>query len=120
MNFNQLKKKIQKKQLKNDLPIFNLGDTICVGVLIQEASRQRIQIYQGILISQHCAFRNSTITIRRIFRGIGVERIFFVHSSSIQFIKVRRRAKICRAKLYYLRTIKGKTTRLRERLIKNL
>jgi large subunit ribosomal protein L19 len=120
MDFNRLTKKIQKKQLKNDVPIFSLGDAVCVGVLIKEASRQRIQIYQGVLISQHRALRNSTITIRRVFQGIGVERVFFVHSSSIQFIEIRRHAKVCRSKLYYLRNIKGKAARLRERITKSL
>lgn len=120
MDFNQLKKKIQQKQLKDDLPIFSLGDAVRVGVLIQEANRQRVQIYQGVLISQHRSFRNSTITVRRVFQGVGVERVFFVHSSSIQFIEIRRHAKVCRSKLYYLRNIKGKAARLRERLVKNL
>jgi large subunit ribosomal protein L19 len=120
MSVCQLTKKIQQNQLKSDLPILSLGDTICVGVLIQEGGKQRIQTYQGILISQHRSVRTSTITIRRVFQGVGVERIFLLHSPTIHFIEVRRCAKTCRAKLYYLRNGKGKENRLRERFEKKL
>jgi large subunit ribosomal protein L19 len=105
---------IQKKHLKLDLPTLRLGDTVSVGVLIQEGKKQRVQIYQGTLIAYHRSGRNSTITVRRIFQGIGVERIFLVHSKTIKYIKILRHAKVRRAKLYYLRKLKGKATRLRE------
>jgi large subunit ribosomal protein L19 len=118
MKFQQLIEKIQQKQLKNNLPILSLGDTICVGVLIQEGTKQRIQTYQGILIAQHRANRRSTITVRRIFQGIGIERIFLIHSPTIQFIEVKRCVKVRRAKLYYLKNIKGKAARLREKIKK--
>jgi large subunit ribosomal protein L19 len=111
-------KEIQRSQLRNDLPVLSLGDTVCVGVLIQEGNKQRVQTYQGILIRQHRSSRVRTITVRRIFQGIGVERIFLLHSPIIQFVEVRRCAKIRRAKLYYLRKAKGKERRLRERFEK--
>jgi len=91
-----------------------LGDTVNVGVLIEEGKKQRIQFYQGTLISYHRANRNSTITIRRIFQGVGVERVFLIHSKIIKDIEVLRHAKVRRAKLYYLRKLKGKATRLKE------
>jgi large subunit ribosomal protein L19 len=101
------------------LPVLSLGDTVCVGVLIQEGNKQRVQTYQGVLIRQRRSIRVRTITVRRIFQGIGVERIFLLHSPIIQFIEVRRCAKTRRAKLYYLRSTKGKLSRLRERFEKN-
>lgn len=113
MKFQQIIKKIQQKQLKHNLPILNVGDTVCIGVLIQEGAKQRIQRYQGVMIAQHRADRRSTITIRCIFQGIGIERIFLIHSSSIKSIEVKRSVKIRRAKLYYLKTIQGKAARLR-------
>jgi large subunit ribosomal protein L19 len=116
MKFQQLIRKLQQKQIKNNIPIFSLGDTLCVGVLIQEGNKQRIQTYQGVFIAQHRAARRSTITIRRIFQGIGIERIFLIHSSSIQFIEVKRCVKVRRSKLYYLKNIKGKAARLREKI----
>jgi large subunit ribosomal protein L19 len=119
MKFQQLIKKIQQKQLKNNLPILSLGDTICVGVLIQEGNKQRIQTYQGVLIAQHRASRRSTITVRRIFQGIGIERIFLLHSPAIQFIEVKRCVKVRRSKLYYLKNMSGKAARLTERIKKN-
>jgi large subunit ribosomal protein L19 len=115
MKFQQIIEKIQQKQLKNNLPVISLGDTISLGILIQEGNKQRIQIYQGILIAQHRNARSSTITIRRIFQGIGIERTFLIHSSSLQFIEVKRSAKVRRSKLYYLKNINGKNARLQER-----
>jgi large subunit ribosomal protein L19 len=111
---NKLIEKIQRKYLKSYLPKIRLGDTINVGVLIEEGKKRRIQSYQGTLISYHKANRNSTITIRRIFQGVGVERVFFIHSRTIKNIEVLRHAKVRRAKLYYLRKLKGKATRLQE------
>jgi elongation factor Tu len=115
MKFQQIIEKIQKKQLKNNLPILSLGDTICVGVLIQEGAKQRIQTYQGTLIAQHRNARRSTITVRRTFQSIGIERIFLIHSCSIQFMDIKRSVKVRRSKLYYLKNINGKNARLNER-----
>jgi large subunit ribosomal protein L19 len=112
-------KKIQKKQLKYGLPSLGLGDIVCLGILIQEGNKQRIQTYQGTLISKKYAGRNSTITVRRVSQGVGVERVFFLHSPSLQRLEIRRRNKVRRAKLYYLRNLVGKATRLQERFTKN-
>ena len=98
-----------------NLPKICVGDTVKVGVLIQEGNKQRVQPYEGIVIAQHRAGVSTTITVRKIFQGIGVERIFAIHSPWIQAIEIVRRAKIRKAKLYYLRNRIGKATRLKER-----
>lgn len=120
MNLSHVLNEIQKKQLKKDVPNLMLGDQVRVGVLIQEGNKQRTQIYQGVLIAQHRNVTNSSITVRRVFQGVGVDRIFLIHSPVIQSIVVLRHAKVRRAKLYYLRHLQGKAARLRERFIKNL
>ena len=110
--------KIQHFQLNRCELNLDLGDTIRVGVLIQEGSKQRIQTYQGVLIAQHRAQKNSTVTLRRTFQGVGIERIFLLNSPLIQDIEVLRSSKVRRAKLYYIRSRKGKATRLQERFKK--
>ena len=111
----ELVQSIEKDQLKSILPQICIGDTVKVGVLIQEGTKKRVQPYEGVVIAQHRAGLNSTITVRRIFQGIGVERIFAIHSPWIQDIQILRRAKVRKAKLYYLRKRVGKDTRLKER-----
>lgn len=115
MNLSLLVKNLETAQRRTDLPNLTIGDTLNIGVLIQEGNKQRVQNYQGTLIAQHRAGLNSTITVRRVFQGIGRERIFLVHSPSVQRIEVVRRAQVRRAKLYYLRDRVGKATRLKER-----
>lgn len=115
MNLSSLLQKFETSQLRSDLPNLQIGDTVSVGVLIQEGNKQRVQNYQGTIIAQHRAGLNSTITVRRVFQGIGLERIFRLHSPSVQRIEVVRRAYVRRAKLYYLRDRVGKATRLKER-----
>ena len=100
------------RRKKEELPNISVGDTVRVGVYIQEGNKQRLQPYEGTVISQHKAGVNSTITVRRIFQGIGVERVFGIYSPSLQSIQLLRRAKVRRAKLYYLRDRVGKGTRL--------
>jgi len=119
MNFYKLINRIEQKYLNQNIQNLKLGDKINVGVLIQEGKKQRIQNYQGTLIAYHRAGRNSTVTIRRIFQNVGVERIFFIFSSNIQYFEILRHSKVRRAKLYYLRSLKGKATRLREVFMKN-
>ena len=92
MKLSQLVQSIESDFLKKNLPTFKVGNQVCVNVLIQEANKKRIQSYQGIITSQHRAGLNSTITVRRISKGIGVERIFPTHSpdlDSIQLISVK-------------------------------
>lgn len=113
MKFYQLVKRIENLQVKKDLPSIRIGDTVRVGVSIQEGKKERVQPYEGTVIAQHKAGLNTTITVRRIFQGIGVERILLLHSPSVQNIQVLREAKIRKAKLYYLRDRVGKGTRLK-------
>src|SRR5690348_16383298 len=116
MKIHQIVQDIEKTLLKPNLPNIAVGDTVKVGVLIQEGKKQRIQPYEGTVIAQHRAGMNTTITVRRIFQGIGVERVFTIHSPCIQEIQVLRRAKVKRAKLYFLRDRVGKGTRLKENI----
>ena len=115
MKLQQLISDIESQQFKSDLPNIFVGDTVRVGILIQEGNKKRIQPYEGTVIAQHRAGMNTTITVRKIFQGIGVERIFLIHSSCVQEVKVLRRAKVRKAKLYYLRDRVGKATRLKEK-----
>nr|WQA10885.1 ribosomal protein S19 [Streptosarcina sp. YL-2023a] len=115
MKLQELVNRIEAHQLKSNLPLISVGDTVKLGVLIQEGNKQRVQPYEGTVIAQHRAGLNTSITVRRIFQGVGVERIFAIHSPCIQNIQVIRRAKVRKAKLYYLRDRVGKGTRLKER-----
>ena len=108
--------KLEEKQIKANLPNICVGDTVKVSVLIQEGNKERIQPYQGTVIAQHKAGMNTTITVRRIFQGIGVERVFTVHSPCVKEIEIVRRAKVRKSKLYYLRDRSGKATRLKEKM----
>jgi large subunit ribosomal protein L19 len=102
-------------QQKDDLPEIYVGDTVRVGVRISEGNRDRVQPYEGVVISKRHGGLNQTITVRRIFQGIGVERVFMVHSPQVANIKVERRGKVRRAKLFYLRERVGKATRVKQR-----
>nr|YP_009105852.1 ribosomal protein L19 [Microthamnion kuetzingianum]AIT94709.1 ribosomal protein L19 [Microthamnion kuetzingianum] len=113
MKFYPLVKSIEQLQLKLDLPLITIGDTVRVGVSIQEGKKERVQPYEGTVIAQHKAGLSTTITVRRIFQGVGVERILLLHSPSVQNIQVLRQAKVRKAKLYYLRDRVGKGTRLK-------
>nr|YP_009106285.1 ribosomal protein L19 [Interfilum terricola]AIT95117.1 ribosomal protein L19 [Interfilum terricola] len=115
MKLKDLVNSIEKTQLKTNSPKIRVGDTVRIGVLIQEGNKQRIQPYEGTVIAQHNGGSNTTITVRKIFQGIGVERIFPIHSPVIQDIKILRSSKIRRAKLYYLKNKVGKATRLKEK-----
>ncbi len=102
-------------QQKKDLPDIFVGDTVRVGVRISEGNKERVQPYEGVVISKRHGGLNETITVRRIFQGIGVERVFMVHSPQVASIKVERRGKVRRAKLFYLRERVGKATRVKQR-----
>lgn len=116
MKLQQLVQTLERRQEKKDLIDIAIGDTVRVAVSIKEGNKQRLQPYEGTVIAQHRAGVNTTITVRKIFQGIGVERVFTVHSPCLQGIQVIRRAKVRRAKLYYLRDRVGKSTRLVSRL----
>ncbi len=115
MKAQELIRSIEAEQIKSDLPTLYVGDTVRVGVIIQEGGKERTQPYEGVLISKGSAGVTKTITVRRVFQGVGVERVFLIHSPQIESIKVLRRAKVRRAKLYYLRDRIGKATRLKQR-----
>ncbi len=103
-------------QLKKDLPDIRPGDTVRVSQKIKEKDKERIQAFEGIVIARkHGKGINSTITVRKIISGIGVERIFPLHSPLIGKIEILRRGKVRRAKLYYLKNVKGKKARLRRK-----
>nr|YP_010988232.1 ribosomal protein L19 [Rhodochorton tenue]WOK79428.1 ribosomal protein L19 [Rhodochorton tenue] len=106
---------IESKQLKQDLPIIQIGDTVKMGLLIQEGNKERIQYAEGVIIAKHNAAINTTITLRKVMQGVGVERVYLVNSPRIKTIAIVRRSKVRRAKLYYLRQRSGKATRLKQR-----
>lgn len=105
----------ESAQLKSDLPQIYVGDTVRVGVRIREGNKERVQPYEGVVIAMRHGGLNETITVRRIFQGIGVERVFMLHSPQVAFVKVERRGKVRRAKLFYLRDRVGKATRVKQR-----
>ena len=105
---------VENQFLKKDLPIFKIGDTVKVGVKIIEGNKERIQFYEGTIIAKKNSSINTTVTVRKIFQGIGIERIFLVHSPKVDSIAVIRSSKVRRSKLYYLRNLKGKASRLRQ------
>ncbi|HEY9909667.1 MAG TPA: 50S ribosomal protein L19 [Thermosynechococcaceae cyanobacterium] len=115
MHAQEIIRSLEQEQMKSNLPEVYVGDTVKVGVVIQEGGKERTQPYEGVVISKKGAGINQNITVRRIFQGVGVERVFMVHSPRIDTIKVLRRGKVRRAKLYYLRDRVGKATRVKQR-----
>ncbi|HEY9893775.1 MAG TPA: 50S ribosomal protein L19 [Candidatus Sericytochromatia bacterium] len=120
MKAQEVIRSIEAEQLKSDLPIIYVGDTIKVGVRIREGGKERVQPYEGIVIAKRHGGINATITVRRIFQGVGVERVFLLHSPRVDNIKIIRRGKVRRAKLYYLRDRVGKATRVKQRFDRSL
>ena len=108
-------KEFENGQLKKELPEIYVGDTVKVGVKITEGNKERVQPYEGVVIAKRHGGLNQTITVRRIFQGIGVERVFMLHSPQVASLKVERRGKVRRAKLFYLRDRVGKATRVKQR-----
>ena len=103
-----------KKFFKTDLPILKIGDNVKIGVKIIEGNRERIQFYEGTVIAKKNSSINTSITVRKTLQGIGIERIFLVHSPKLDSIEVLRSSKVRRSKLYYLRNLKGKASRLKQ------
>ena len=106
---------LEKEQLRSDIPDFAPGDTVRVHDKIVEGSRERIQMFEGVVISRQGTGVRETFTVRRISYGIGVERMFPVHSPRIEKIDVLRKGIVRRAKLYYLRNLTGKAARIKEK-----
>ncbi len=115
MKAQEIIRSIEAEQLKSDLPLIHVGDTVKVAVKIQEGGKERVQPYEGVVIAKRRSSINATITVRRVFQGVGVERVFLVHSPRIDSIKIVRRGLVRRAKLFYLRQRVGKATRVKQR-----
>ena len=105
---------ITKDQLRSDLPSFRPGDTVKVHVKIVEGTRERIQLFEGVVIKRRGGGISETFTVRKISYGVGVERTFPVHTPKIAQLEVIRKGKVRRAKLYYLRNLRGKAARIKE------
>ena len=106
---------VESKYLKVDIPNIRIGDTLKLGIEIKEGEKTRVQAYEGVVISKKGAGINLTVTVRRIMQGIGIERCFLIHSPKVKSIGIKRSSKVRRAKLYYLRNLSGKATRLKQR-----
>ena len=115
LSASNLIKEFESEQLKKELPEIYVGDTVKVGVRITEGNKERVQPYEGVVIAKRHGGIHQTITVRRIFQGIGVERVFMLHSPQVASLKVERRGKVRRAKLFYLRDRVGKATRVKQR-----
>ncbi|ETS93788.1 MULTISPECIES: 50S ribosomal protein L19 [Veillonella] len=106
---------LEQEQLRTDIPTFRSGDTVRVHVKVVEGSRERIQVFEGLVIKRQNGGVRETFTVRRIASGVGVERTFPLHSPRLAKIEVMRRGVVRRAKLYYLRNLTGKAARIREK-----
>lgn len=110
----QLLHDVTKEQLRTDLPNFRAGDTVQVHVKVVEGNRERIQVFEGVVIKRQNGGINETFTVRKVSYGVGVERTFPVHSPRIAKIERTRKGRVRRAKLYYLRNLRGKAARIKE------
>ena len=115
LSISNLIEEFENEQFKKQLPEIYVVDTVKVGVKITEGNKERVQPYEGVVIAKRHGGINQTITVRRIFQGIGVERVFMLHSPQVASLKVERRGKVRRAKLFYLRDRVGKATRVKQR-----
>jgi large subunit ribosomal protein L19 len=111
----QLIDELEKKQMRTDHPDFSAGDTVTVYVKIKEGEKERIQAFQGVVISKRKGKLNASFTVRKVSYGIGVERIFPLHSPIIDRIEINTRGRVRRSKIYYLRKLRGKAARIKER-----
>jgi large subunit ribosomal protein L19 len=113
---NQIIREIEAPLIKTSLPELNVGDTVKVFVKIREGGKERTQGYEGVIIKARGEGVNKTITVRRVFQGVGIERVFLIHSPRVEKITVQRRGHVRRSKLYYLRQRTGKATRIKEKV----
>ena len=109
---------IEAEQLKTDLPSFNIGDTVKVHIKVKEGARERIQVFEGIVLKKQNGSLRETFTVRRVAYGVGVEKTFPVHSPMIDKIEIVRKGKVRRAKLYYLRDRVGKAAKVKELIVR--
>lgn len=117
-DMNPIINELEKAYLKEEMPQLNSGDTVKVFVRIVEGNKERLQAFEGTIIKQHGSGINKTITVRKVFQGVGVERVFLVNSPRVERINVLRRGDVRRSKLYYLRERSGKATRIKEKIEK--
>ena len=115
LNKQQAIDNLNQSFLKTDLPIIRIGDNVKVGVKIIEGNKERVQFYEGTVIARKNSSINTTITVRKVLQGIGIERIFLIHSPKVASIEIIRHAKVRRSKLYYLSNLSGKASRLKQR-----
>jgi len=108
----------QQQWLRSDIPPFRAGDTVRVNVRVKEGEKERIQAFEGVVIARRGSGVSESFTVRKVSNGVGVERIFPIHSPMIGDLQVVRRGRVRRAKLYYLRHLTGKATRIREKKVK--
>ena len=108
---------LEKESMRLDLPAFKPGDTVRVHVKIREGEKERIQVFQGVVISKRKGKANATFTVRKVSYGVGVERIFPLHSPIIDKIEVVTQGRVRRSKIYYLRKLRGKAARIKEKRI---
>src|SRR5688500_20368033 len=106
---------VEETQLRDNIPAFQAGDTVKVHVRIQEGNKERLQVFEGVVIARKHGGARETITVRKVSFGVGVERIFPLHATIVDHIDVTRRGKVRRAKLYYLRGLRGTAARIKER-----
>jgi len=109
-------KQLEEEQMGKEIPAFNPGDTVVVGVKVKEGKRERVQSFEGVVIAKKNRGLNSAFTVRKISYGEGVERVFQTYSPMIDNIEVKRRGDVRRAKLYYLRGLEGRAARIKEKL----
>ncbi|MGD9008902.1 MAG: 50S ribosomal protein L19 [Desulfobacteraceae bacterium] len=109
---------LEREQMRMDLPAFSAGDTVRVHVKIREGDKERIQVFQGVVISKRKGGSNATFTVRKVSYGVGVERIFPFHSPIIDKVELVTHGRVRRAKIYYLRKLRGKAARIREKRMK--
>jgi large subunit ribosomal protein L19 len=114
MNTQQLFRELTHEQIKSDVPAFRPGDTVRVHVKVVEGTRERTQLFEGVVIKRHGGGISETFTVRKISYGVGVERAFPLHSPRVAQIEVVRYGNVRRAKLYYLRNLRGKAARIKE------
>ena len=114
LNYDQIINDLQDQFLKKDAPNVQIGDNVKIGVKIIEGNKERVQFYEGTIIAKKNTSLNTAITVRKILQGIGIERIFLIHSPKIDSIAILNSSKIRRSKLYYVRKLKGKASRLKQ------
>ena len=114
LNSQKIINDLENNFIKKNLPLLQIGDSIKIGVKIVEGNKERVQFYEGTIIAKKNSSINTTITVRKVLQGIGIERIFLIHSPRIDSIDVLKSSKVRRSKLYYLRNLQGKATRLKQ------